>query len=235
MANLGYVGAREFLQGKKRWILALQDAPPNELSQLPHVRKRIAMVRAYREASKSKPTQKIAQTPAFYHVNVIPDEPFLVIPRVSSERREYIPVGWLLPPVIPSDAVLCVKDATLVDFALLSSALHMAWVQVIGGRLKSDYRYSVGIVYNTFPLPPTGVDMKVLKPLAQSILGAREAYPDASLSDLYDPDLMPSNLRQAHQKLDHAVGKLYRPQGFDSKQQCIEHLFLLYEQMKYPH
>ncbi len=224
-----YVGAREFLQGESRWILALQNAPPNVLAQLPLVQERIAAVRAYRDESMRTSTIKLSQTPTLYQVNVIPDEPFLVIPRVSSERREYIPIGWLLPPVIPSDAVLCIQDATLVDFALLTSAMHMVWVRVIGGRLKSDYRYSVDVVYNTFLLPSADANLTLLKPLAQAILDARAVHQDATLSNLYDPNLMPPNLRQAHQKLDRAVDRLYRQESFKSEQERIDDLLTRYE------
>ena len=228
-----YIGAREFLQGKKRWILALHDAPPNVLAQLPHVRKRIAAVRAYREASKRTSTKKLAKTPTLYQVNVIPDSPFLVIPEVSSERREYVPIGWLNPPVIPSNKLKILPDATLRDFALLTSTMHMAWMRIVTGRLKSDYMYSVGVVYNTFPLPPESNWLK-LEPLAQAILDARAAHSDATLVNLYDPDLMPPNLRHAHQKLDRAVDKLYNRRGFNSEADRIKHLFTLYEKMLTP-
>ena len=124
-------------KGSKRWILALHDAPPATLSRLSGVRERIAAVRRYREASKSKPTQKLAETPTLYHVNVLPTAPFLVVPEVSSERREYVPIGWLEPPVIPSNLVRVLENATLADFALLTSAMHMAWLRHVGGRLES--------------------------------------------------------------------------------------------------
>ena len=149
-----FVGAREYLQGSERWILALHDASPTVLARLPHVRERIAAVRAYRADSKSKPTQQLAETPTVYHVNVRPTAPFLVIPEVSSERREYLPVGWLEPPAIPSNKLRLLPDASLSDFALLTSAMHMAWMRAVTGRLESRYMYSVGVVYNTFPLPP---------------------------------------------------------------------------------
>ena len=229
-----YVGAREYLQGGERWILSLHDASPQSLARLPGVRQRIAQVRAYRQASKSAPTRKIAETPTLYHVNVMPDAPFLVIPQVSSERREYAPIGWLEPPVIPSDQLRLLTNATLADFALLTSAMHMAWLRYIGGRLESRYRYSSGLVYNTFPTPPAGGNLSKLVPLAQAVLDARAAHPDATLADLYDPDLMPPNLRKAHQALDRAVDRLYRRGGFDSERQRIEHLFMLYEKMRTP-
>ena len=154
-----YVGAREYLQGGERWILALQEASPNVLKKLPNVRKRMTLVRNYRLKSKRKSTLAIADFPTRYNVEVLPTTPFLVIPEVSSERREYVPIGWLEPPVIPSNKLRLLPDATLVDFALLTSAMHMAWLRTVAGRMKSDYMYSVGVVYNTFPLPPQGKDM----------------------------------------------------------------------------
>ncbi|MCY4004139.1 MAG: hypothetical protein OXF33_10590 [Rhodospirillales bacterium] len=229
-----FIGAREYLHGGERWILALHDAPPEVLARLPRVRERIAAVRAYREASKSAPTQKLAATPTLYHVNVNPEAPFLVIPEVSSERREYAPIGWLEPPVIPSNLVRVLENATLADFALLTSAIHMAWLRHIGGRLKSDYRYSIGLVYNTFPLPPKGADLSRLEPLAQAVLDARAAHPGATLANLYDPNLMPPILRQAHQALDRAVDRLYRRARFTSERERVEHLFMRYEKVRAP-
>ena len=229
-----FVGAREYLQGRKRWILALHGVLPSVLARLPRVRERVAAVRAFRQASKSKPTLKLAETPTLYHVNVLPDTPFLVIPEVSSERREYVPIGWLEPPVIPSNKLRLLPDATLMDFALLTSTMHMAWIRTVTGRMKSDYMYSVGVVYNTFPLPPQGTDMLRLEPLAQAILDARMAYPDATLANLYDPDLMPPSLRRAHQALDRAVDRFYRHTGFTSERERVEHLFMLYEKMRAP-
>ena len=229
-----YVGAREYLQGSERWILALQEASPSMLKSLPHVRERMAAVRSFRAKSKRKSTLAIADFPTRYNVEAIPTAPFLVIPEVSSERREYAPIGWLEPPTIPSNLVRILSDATLSDFALLASAMHMAWLRYIGGRLKSDYRYSIGIVYNTFPLPPNDSDLSKLEPLAQAVLDARATHHGATLADLYDPDLMPPNLRRAHLALDRAVDRLYRRSGFASERERVEHLFLLYEKMRAP-
>ena len=148
-----FVGAREYLQGGGRWILALHDTSPDVLARLPHVRERIAAVRAFRQASKSAPTVKLAKTPALYHVNVLPVAPYLVIPKVNYVRREYVPIGWLDPPTIPSDLVFVLQNATLVDFSLLTSAMHMAWLRHVGGRFRNHYRYSIYIVYNKhFPV-----------------------------------------------------------------------------------
>ena len=231
-----FVGAREYLRGGERWILALHDAAPTALARLPLVRERIAAVRTYRRASKSKPTQQLADTPTLYHVNVLPTDPFLVIPQVSSERREYVPIGWLEPPTIPSDKLRLLPDATLADFALLTSAMHMAWMRAVTGRMKSDYMYSVGVVYNTFPLPPgfADADTSALEPLAQAVLDARATHAGATLADLYDPNLMPPNLRRTHQALDRAVDRLYRRPRFTSERERVEYLFALYEHMQAP-
>ena len=226
-----YIGAQEFIRGETRWILALHDAPPNVLAQLPHVRKRIAAVRAHREKSKSQPTQMIAKTPTLYHVNTIPDAPFLAIPETSSERRDYIPIGWLHPPTIPSNSLKVLINATLTDFALLTSAMHMAWMRTVAGRLGSTYRYSIGVVYNTFPLPLGDPDLSSLESLAQAILDARATHEYATFADLYDSTLMPPNLRKAHELLDLAVDKLYQSHGFHSEQERVECLFHLYEKM----
>ena len=212
----------------------MQEASPTELKGLPCVRERMAAVRRFRAKSKRESTLEIADQPTRYNVKVIPTSPFLVIPEVNLDRREYTPIGWLEPPVIPSNLVRVLENATLSDFALLTSAMHMAWLRHIGGRLGSGYRYSTGIVYNTFPLPPKDTDLSRLEPRAQAVLDARAVHPGATLADLYDPDLMPPNLRRAHQALDRAVDRLYRRTGFASERERVEHLFMLYEKMRAP-
>ena len=230
-----YIGAREFLQGGDRWLLHLADAPPDVLRRLPRARERIARVREFRSASKRKSTQALALTPTLYQVNVIPTEPFLVLPEVSSERRDYMPIGWLEPPTVPAHTVRVLPTSSLWQFGLLTSAMHMAWLGYVGGRLKSDYRYAIGLVYNTFPLPPVDEEaLQTLEPLAQAVLDARAAHPNATLADLYDPDVMPPNLRKAHQALDRAVDRLYRRGGFASERERVEHLLGLYEKLVAP-
>jgi len=230
-----FIGAREYINGGERWILALQNTSLIDLKTLPRVIERMQAVRSFRSKSKSKPTLAIAPYPERYHVNVIPSAPFLVIPEVSSERREYVPIGWMEPPVIPSNLVRIIENASLPLFGLLTSAMHMSWLRHIGGRLKSDYRYSIGVVYNTFPMPPVGqAELTKLAPLAQAVLDARAAHPGATLADLYDPDLMPANLRKAHQTLDSKVDRLYAPKGFASDFERVAHLFGLYEKMTAP-
>ena len=229
-----YVGSREYLRGGERWILALQEASPATLNRLPRVRERMAAVREFRSSRRRASTIALAEFPTRYNVEVLPATPFLVIPKVSSERRSYVPTGWLEPPTIPSDLVFVLQDATLVDFALLTSCMHMAWLRYIGGRLKSDYRYSIGLVYNNFPTPPEEANRNSLEPLAQAVLNARREHPEATLAELYDPDLMPPTLRRAHQNLDRAVDRLYRRERFQSERERAEHLFALYERMRSP-
>lgn len=228
-----YVGAREFLQGSTRWILALQNATPTELRGLPQVVTRMNAVKAFRSGSKRKSTLAIKDYPQQYNLEVIPNDPFLVIPRVSSERREWIPVGWMKPPTIPSDAVLVLVGASKFHFSILSSAMHMSWLRHIGGRLKSDYRYSVGLVYNPFPMPRVSrAQNKRIEALVEAVLDARAAHAEASLADLYDPRVMPSPLLKAHRDLDAAVDRLYKRSGFASDRERVEHLFGLYEKSR---
>ena len=229
-----YVGSREFLQGGKRWILALQDAAPGDLSGLSTVKNRMQKVRDFRSKSKRKSTLAIADAPRKYNVEVHPTSPFLVIPEVSSERRKYVPIAWMKPPVLPSNLVRILPDATKAQFGILTSAMHMGWMRHVGGRLESRYRYSIGLVYNTFPLPPKPPREPKFAPLVDAIIDARAAHPDTTLADLYDPDQMPETLRKAHAALDRAVDKLYRVKPFSSERERVEHLFGLYETMTTP-
>ncbi len=172
----------------------------------------------------------MAETPTRYHVTVVPDGPYLAVPEVSSELREYVPIGWLKPPTIPSNLLRVLVGATRWHFGVLTSAMHMAWLRQIGGRLESRYRYSIGIVYNTFPWPEAdGGQVEHIGALAGGVLDARSKFPNSSFADLYDPDAMPSPLRKAHRALDTAVDRLYRPRGFSSEVERVEHLFKLYE------
>ena len=230
-----YVGSEEYINGSQRWILSLQNVPPQRLRAMPAVVERMRKVRAFRSKSKRDSTLAIANTPERYNVEVIPTRPFLVIPEVSSERRDYVPIGWLQPPTIPSNLVRILLDADLFHFGVLTSAMHMAWLRQIGGRLKSDYRYSIGIVYNPFPWPLPSQPQRVrIQALAQAVLDARTQFPNASLADLYDADVMPAGLRRAHRALDAAVDRLYRAQAFIGDRDRVEHLFGLYESLVAP-
>ena len=202
-----YVGSEEYINNKKRWILALHRIEPAELRGLPHIAKRVSEVKAVRLASSAPSTRKLADTPTIYHLNVIPSGPFLFIPSVSSEKRRYVPIGYLEPPTIPSNLGLVVEGASLGLFGLLISEMHMTWLSYVGGRLETRYRYSKGMVYNTFPVPDKPLNH--LEPYAQAVLDARAAHPRSTLADLYDPDIMPPDLVKAHRKLDRIVDRMY--------------------------
>ena len=233
-----YIGGDEYINGFHRWILYLADSSPSELRYLPEVRERIRRMREYRASSRRPSTVAMSAYPTRVGVDERLSKPFLVLPNTSSERREYVPIGWLTPDVIANQKLRILPDATLADFALLTSAMHMAWMRAVTGRMKSDYMYSVGVVYNAFPTPPGfdigSLDLSKLEPLAQAVLDARAAHPGATLAELYDPDLIPPNLRRAHQALDRAVDRLYRPGGFASERERVEHLFMLYEKIRAP-
>ena len=243
-----YVGAKEFINGGQRWIAALQKAAPDKLKKLPLLMNRVGLVRKFRNGElppKGKDSSKkitpgmsskaLAATPTAFHVTVIPESPFLAIPEVSSERREYIPLGWLKPPTIPSNKLRILPNASLFDFGMLTNRMHMAWTAHIGGRLKSDFQYGIGLNYNTFPWPEaTPAQRAKIETLAQAVLDARAAHPTSSLADLYDPDTMPGNLRKAHTALDLAVDRLYRPAPFASDRDRVEHLFGRYEALVNP-
>lgn len=230
-----YASGDDFIYNDFRWILALQEAEPEQLRKLPLVTERMRKVRAFRSASSRPATRAIADFPARYNVEVIPTRAFLAIPEVSSERRSYIPVGWLSPPIIPSNKIRFVLDANLWEFGIITSRMHMAWTRHVGGRLESRLQYSLGINYNTFPWPDADdAQREKIRALAQAVLDARAAHPGATLADLYDADLMPADLRRAHRMLDDAVDKLYRRDPFDSDRARVEHLFGLYERLAAP-
>lgn len=230
-----FLGGYEFINGEPRWIIHAQQASPDELRSMPSVRERIAAVRDFRTSGAGKLAKSLAGTPTAYHVTVVPVAPFLVIPEVSSSRREYVPIGWIEPPTIPSNKLLVIEHATVWQFAVLTSRMHMAWLGHIGGRLKSDFQYSPGLVYNTFPWPETTPAQRArIEMLAQAVLDARTAHPTSSLADLYDPDTMPGDLRRAHAALDAAVDRLYRPAPFASDRDRVEHLFGRYEALVNP-
>ena len=154
---------------------------------------------------------------------------FLVLPNTSSERREYIPIGWMSPDVVANQKLRILPNATKEHFAMLTSAMHMAWMRAVTGRLESRYMYSVSVVYNTFPTPSDLTALSSLNQYSQAVLDARAEYPTSTLADLYDPDLMPPKLRIAHADLDQAVDRLYRRSGFKSESERVAHLFALYE------
>ncbi len=205
-----WYGSEEFINRRPRYCLWLGDCSPAVLRSMPECMKRVQAVRDFRLASNSPVTQKIAEKPTHFHVENMPSGNYIVIPKVSSERRKYIPIGFLSKDNLSSDLVFIMPDATLYHFGILTSSVHMAWTRVVCGRLKSDYRYSIKIVYNNFPRPDaTEEQKKEIELTAQRILDVRDAFPDCSLADLYNDLTMPTELRKAHQANDAAVMKLY--------------------------
>lgn len=227
-----WLGAEEFLYGYRRWVLWLGDCPPQELRALPAVLERVEAVQAFRLASKSAPTRKLAETPTRFHVENMPGEVYLVVPEVTSERRNYVPLGFLAPEIICSNKLKVVQGGKLYHFGVLSAQMHMAWMRYVAGRLKSDYQYSSSVVYNNFPWPrdPSEKQVAAVEQSAQAVLDARAQFPDATLADLYDPLAMPPELRRAHAALDRAVDAAYGRKGFASDAERVAFLFDLYRQ-----
>ncbi len=231
-----WMGADEFLNDIERWCLWLGDCPPGELAAMPEALKRVEAVRKFRAASKSLPTQKIAATPTRFHVENMPSGDALLVPSVSSEKRGFVPIGFISPSVIASNLVLVVPNATTYDFGILCSTMHNAWVRYTCGRLKSDFRYSAGIVYNNYPWPQdlTDKQREAVSVAAQGVLDARAEHQKgktpASLADLYNPATMPANLSKAHAALDKAVDAAYGKKGLRTDAERVAYLFTLYEQ-----
>lgn len=229
-----WYGSREFINQKPRYCLWLGECTPAELKAMPHCMGRVKAVREYRLASPSAGTVKLADKPARFHVENMPKGHYVVIPEVSSEKRRYIPIGYLDDSKLCSNKLRLVPSATLFIFGVLESNVHMAWMRCVCGRLKSDYDYSIKIVYNNFPWPtPTEQQKAKIEQTAQAILDARALYPDSSLADLYDELTMPPELRKAHQANDRAVMDAY---GFikgtaarTSESACVTELMKLYQ------
>lgn len=232
-----YLGGDEFINGFHRWILYLSDIAPSSLRNLPMVRQRVASVRSFRLSSTRGATLRMAEEPTRLGVDERLSDDFLVIPNTSSESRDYIPIGWMSPDVIANQKLRILPDPTLWQFGVLTSRMHMTWMRAITGRMKSDYMYSVGVVYNTFPWPDTrSIQRAPIEALAQAVLDARALPKNATstLADLYDPDTMPAELRRAHRELDTAVDRLYRRAPFGSDRERVEHLFTLYQRLVDP-
>ncbi|MDR2462222.1 MAG: hypothetical protein LBD30_00365 [Verrucomicrobiales bacterium] len=230
-----WLGSEEFINGIERWCLWLGDCSPAELRSMPECLRRIEAVRKFRLASKSAPTQKLAAAPTRFHVENFPSSAYLLIPEVSSERRPYIPIGFIRPNVFASNLVNFFPNATLYHFGVLSSAMHMAWVKQVCGRLKSDFRYSKKLVYNNYPWPtPSATQREKVETAAQAVLAARKKYPDSTLADLYDPLTMPPPLVRAHTALNTAVDQSYRKEKFENNRQRVKFLFQRHEQLTAP-
>jgi len=235
-----YCGAEEYINCLPRWCLWLKDASPGDIRSSPVLLDRIEKVRAFRIKSKKEPTRRSAATPAIFAEIRQPNSNYLLVPSVSSERRKYIPIGYMPSNCIASNLVFVVPNADLWLFGMITSTMHMAWMRTVCGRLKSDYRYSNTLVYNNFPWP-TDVNKKqkaAVEAAAQAVLDARKPFlpPNgkSTLADLYDPLTMPAPLAKAHAALDRAVDRCYRTEAFRSDRERVEHLFARYEALTAP-
>lgn len=227
------LGAAEYIKGKKRWCLWLVGAKPEDLKKCPLVMERIKKCKEMRENSIASGIRKFADTPTLFAQRTQPvDEDFIIVPRVSSQSRRYVPMGFIKAGTIVTDLVQIVPNAGLYELGVLISNVHMAWMRAVCGRLKSDYRYIKDVVYNNFPWPePTNQQKNKIEKTAQDILNARELYPDSSLADLYDPLTMPPELHRAHTANDKAVMEAY---GFSIKMteaDCVAELMKLYQKL----
>jgi hypothetical protein len=229
-----FMSAEDFINNRKRWCLWLIGAKPHELRSMPLVMKRVEAVREFRLASVKAATREYANCPAQFMEIKQPEEGcYLLIPRVSSERRKYVPIGFLDFLTIASDAVQFIPNASLFEFGVLTSNIHNAWMRAVCGRLKSDYRYSANIVYNNFAwCNPTDEQKAKIEKTAQAILDARAKYPESSLADLYDELSMPPELRKAHQENDRAVMEAYGFWGkLNSESECVAELMKMYQKL----
>lgn len=227
-----WYGSEEFIHQKPRYCLWLGDCSPKEINEMPLCKKRVENVRLLRLASKSAGTRRLADRPTRFHVENMPNGDSIIIPSVSSEKRRYVPMGFIHKGTFASNLVLLIPSATLYHFGILESNVHMAWMRVVCGRLEMRYRYSKDVVYNNFPWPsPTAEQAEKIATTAQGILDARSHYPDSSLADLYNPNLMPYDLLEAHRANDRAVMAAY---GFATRMtetECVSRLFDLYSAM----
>ena len=229
-----YIGAEEFIKQKSRYCLWLRDAQPTDIKQSKILYERVQAVREFRLASSAKTTQGYAKVPHLFAQITQPEgQDYLLVPSVSSERRRYVPIGFMKADVISSNATQIIPNATLYHFGVLTSNVHMAWMRVVCGRLEMRYRYSKEQVYNTFPWPtPTESQVEKIEQTVQTILDARAKYSGSSLADLYDEVAMPTDLRKAHQDNDRAVMQAY---GFSirtmTESQCVAELFKLYQKL----
>jgi hypothetical protein len=227
-----FVGAEDYIDGTQRFCLWLTDAQAKEFKDIPEIKRRLEAVRKMRLASPKFPTQRDAEKPHRFSEPRHVEASSIIIPCHSSERRDYIPFGYLGSDVIISNAALAIYNAEPWIFAVISSRMHMAWVSVVCGRIKSDYRYSNTICYNNFPFPEIVDSQKTeLNRLAEAVLGVREAHPEKTMEQLYNPDTMPAELSKAHRNLDAAVEKCYRAKPFANDEERLEYLFAEYERM----
>lgn len=226
-----FIGGRELLHSEKRYCIWLLNADPVDIKNNSIIKTKVDLVKKWRENSNRTNTKKLAQTPSVFAEIRQPDTDYLAFPTVSSENRKYIPIAFLSPNVIASNQLYVLPHANSYYFGILTSLMHMAWVKSVGGRLKSDFRYSASIIYNNYPWPenPSDKQIKNIEEKAQNVLDVRASFPSSSLADLYSPLTMPPTLVKAHNELDKVVDAAYSKQAFTSEAKRMEFLFELYE------
>jgi len=226
-----FIGAEEYINNGERYCLWLKDVSPSELKRHPDVLRRLEAVKEFRRSSERAATRELANTPSQFAFVSHEDKTYIIVPSVSSEKRQFIPVGFMQPKVIASNLCLIIPHAVVFHFGILTSTMHNAWMRTVCGRLKNDYRYSSGIVYNNFPWPenPTEKQKQSIEAAAQAVLDARTQFPGSSLADLYDPLTMPPVLLKAHQALDRAVDAAYGKTNFKTEAERVAFLFELYQ------
>ena len=226
------LSASEFLNGKNRWCLWLEDLNPNDLKSMPLVKQRVENVKKLREESSREATKKLAEYPTLFGEIRQPKTEYIGIPLNTSGNRIYIPFGYFPKDFISNNTMSVVAKSSLFHFGVLASIMHMSWIKYICGRIKSDYRYSNELVYNNYPFPKNVSEKqkKAVEEKAQNVLNIRSQFSDCSLADLYDPLSMPPNLKKAHQELDKAVDNCYGSKSFKNDKERIEFLFGLYEE-----
>ena len=226
-----FMGAEEFLNDKLRWCLWLVNASPHELRKCKLIMERIDNVRKFRLKSKKAVTQKFASVPTLFGEIRQPSSEYLIVPEISSEKRNYIPMDFAEKNIISSNKLQLVSKAAIYEFGVLESIVHMAWMRATCGRLGTGYIYSSSIVYNNFIWPnPTPTQKEKIEEAAQGVLDARKLYPDSTLADLYDPNTMPPELAKAHEKLDKAVKAAYGNKGFETEEEIVASLMKLYKE-----
>jgi hypothetical protein len=230
-----FVGGQELIRAEKRWCIWLVDSPPDAVRRCSPIRRRVEEVRQWRAARGRATTRELASVPALFAEIRQPEHSYLAFPTVSSIRRPYIPIAFLPVEVIASNHIYIVPDATTFHFGVLTSVMHMAWVRSVCGRMKSDYRYSAGIVYNNFPWPdPTDEQRATIETAAQGVLDARAQFPTSTLADLYDPLSMPPELVKAHRAVDKAVDAAYGKAEFRNEAARVAYLFDQYQRLTAP-
>ncbi|WP_051508918.1 DNA methyltransferase [Xylanibacter oryzae] len=227
-----FIGSQEFINGQERWCLYMNDDQARIFSNIEEISKKLDLVREHRNKSSEKSTRLLAAYPNRFYFSAYKETESIIIPRVSSERREYIPIGYLNKDTIASDSAFAIYDAETWLFGILESKMHMAWVRTVGGKLKTDYRYSAQLCYNTFPFPKITDEKRAeLTNAAEEVLITRAGYPEKTLAEMYDPDKMPQDLREAHNALDDIVDSCYPGYPFANDEARLECLFRLYEKM----